>query len=82
MNYPCHICLDCDNHNETSEKEFTWHVRPRAKELARGDLPYQTTIYIVICDKCAKKCEELNIKDVYGWDRWDTLDNLGEALEE
>ena len=71
-------CINCYTKTTLNKKTYHWHVRPRAKDIAKGlyDGPFWNTLTIYLCNDCANTLKEYNILSTVGWDKWDAIDNL------
>ena len=74
------ICLACDTTLNVCKREYSWHVRQRPKDKAKGMVDNDTTLIIYLCDECSNdisNSSKLNgFSSLIGWDWWDAVDGL------
>ena len=67
-------CIGCSAEKLLNKKHYLWHVTPRIKD--EFYITYWDILNIYLCDDCIYFLDKNNVRMVYGWDRWDAIDNL------
>lgn len=70
----CLVCnLVCNSTTTINTRTFSWDLRPRSKDLAKGHVREHVILEVDLCDGCF----EQNIHTtLIGWDWWDAVDGL------
>lgn len=70
---------ECECNGLITKREFLWDYRPRAKDIARGELGCSKVLCLNMCDKHYWKLVDENggmQPTTAGWDEWDAIDGL------